>query len=85
MSLGRISALPGPPAGSPDTPVEVVQRWVLPLAEVRVPFTVSRPEIDDLARAARVAAEIDADVVHLYFEESFAFRVVEPDAAVVLT
>ena len=27
----------------------------------------------------------DADLVHLYLEESFTFRVVEPDAAVVLT
>lgn len=26
----------------------------------------------------------DADTIHLYFEESFAFRVVEPDAAVAL-
>ncbi|HVH22660.1 MAG TPA: family 1 encapsulin nanocompartment shell protein [Pseudonocardia sp.] len=27
----------------------------------------------------------DADEIHLYFEESFAFRVVEPDAAVALS
>lgn len=71
MSLGRVSALPGPPPGGPHGPVEVRQRRVLPLAEVRVPFTVSRVEIedaqrgaddadlDDLDRAARVAAEIE--------------------------
>ena len=27
----------------------------------------------------------DADLVHLYLEETFAFRVVEPDAALALT
>jgi uncharacterized linocin/CFP29 family protein len=51
--------------------VRARQRRVLPLAEVRVPFTVSRAEIDDiqrgaadaelddLDRAARLAAEIE--------------------------
>jgi uncharacterized linocin/CFP29 family protein len=71
MSLGRTADLAGPPSGAADPQVEVRRREVLPLAEVRVPFTVSRreiddlqrgardPELDDLARAARVAAEVE--------------------------
>jgi uncharacterized linocin/CFP29 family protein len=71
MTTGRTTALAGPPAGGTAAGVEVRQRRVLPMAEVRVPFTVSRreiediqrgatdPEFDDLDRAARQAAEIE--------------------------
>ncbi|MDT7553292.1 MAG: hypothetical protein QOI16_1828 [Pseudonocardiales bacterium] len=71
MSLGRTTALMGPPAGVVAEGVTARQRRVLPLSEVRVPFTVSRREIediqrgavdaafDDLDRAARQAAEIE--------------------------
>ncbi len=71
MSLGRTDTLKAPPAGLDATGVLLRRRRVLPLAEYRVPFTVSRgeiddlqrgsrdPELDDLARAARVAAELE--------------------------
>jgi uncharacterized linocin/CFP29 family protein len=72
MSLGRTDTLPTAPAGL-DAAAGVLlrRRRVLPLAEYRVPFTVSRaeiddiqrgsrdPELDDLARAAQVAAELE--------------------------
>ncbi|NMH97659.1 family 1 encapsulin nanocompartment shell protein [Pseudonocardia acidicola] len=70
-SLGRTTALDGPPPGVSVEGVVTRQRRVLPLAEFRVPFTVDRreiddvqrgaadPEFDDLARAARQAAEIE--------------------------
>lgn len=71
-SLGRSSVLAGPPPGvAAAEGVRTSVRRVQPLAEVRVPFTVSRaeiddvqrgaadPDLDDLARAARVAAEIE--------------------------
>jgi uncharacterized linocin/CFP29 family protein len=72
MSLGRTDTLPTAPAGL-DAAAAVLlrRRRVLPLAEYRVPFTVSRaeiddiqrgsrdPELDDLARAAQVAAELE--------------------------
>jgi uncharacterized linocin/CFP29 family protein len=71
LSLGRTVDVKTPPAGIDATDVVARQRQVLPLAEYRVPFTVSRaeiddiqrgsrnPELDDLARAARVAAELE--------------------------
>lgn len=71
MSLGRVVDLASPPAGVAAEGVSARQRQVLPLAEFRVPFTVSRREIediqrgatdadfDDLDRAARLAAEIE--------------------------
>jgi uncharacterized linocin/CFP29 family protein len=71
MSIGRTSRLAGPPAGTSTEGVSARRREVLPLTEFRVPFTVSRreiediqrgatdPEFDDLARAARQAAEIE--------------------------
>ena len=71
MSLGRTDTLEAPPEGLDATGVLLRRRRVLPLAEYRVPFTVSRaeiddlqrgsrdPELDDLARAARVAAELE--------------------------
>ncbi|GEL20034.1 family 1 encapsulin nanocompartment shell protein [Pseudonocardia asaccharolytica] len=76
-SLGRTGPLDGPPPGISGEEVRVRQRRVLPLAEIRVPFTVARAELedvqrgaldldfDDLGRAARVAAEIEnRAVVH---------------------
>ncbi|MHA6794561.1 family 1 encapsulin nanocompartment shell protein [Pseudonocardia bannensis] len=69
--LGRTTPLDGPPPGTSGAGVLARQRRVLPLAEFRVPFTVDRreiedvqrgaadPEFDDLARAARQAAEIE--------------------------
>ncbi len=71
LALGRTEALASPPAGLDTTGVLLRRRRVLPLAEYRVAFTVSRgeiddlqrgsrdPELDDLARAARVAAELE--------------------------
>jgi uncharacterized linocin/CFP29 family protein len=71
MSLGRTEAVSAPPAGLDPAGVSVSRRRVLPLAEVRVPFVVERsevedlqrgardPDLDDLARAARLAAELE--------------------------
>ena len=71
MSLGRTDPLDVAPDGLDSSGVLVRRRRVLPLAEYRVPFTVSRaeiddlqrgsrdPELDDLARAARIAAELE--------------------------
>lgn len=71
VSLGRTEDLLGPPEGVAADGVRTRRRRVLPLAEVRVPFTVSRheiddvqrgaadPEFDDLDRAARLAAELE--------------------------
>jgi uncharacterized linocin/CFP29 family protein len=51
-SLGRTTALSGPPPGADVTRVRTLQRRVLAVAEVRVSFTVSRHEIDDMQRGA---------------------------------
>ncbi len=71
LSLGRTEALDGPPTGLDPADMVVRRRRVLPLVEFRVPFTVARSEIDDiqrgrrdpglddLARAARVTAELE--------------------------
>lgn len=71
VPLGRTTGLDGPPAGVDGDGVLARQRQVLPLAELRVPFTVSRreiedvergasdPDLDDLARAARTVAEVE--------------------------
>ncbi|MGH3436015.1 MAG: family 1 encapsulin nanocompartment shell protein [Sciscionella sp.] len=50
--LGRASALKGVPVESEGADVVVRQRQVLPLAEIRVPFTVARSELDDAQRGA---------------------------------
>ncbi|WP_344418060.1 family 1 encapsulin nanocompartment shell protein [Amycolatopsis minnesotensis] len=49
--LGRVRGLGAPP-GVKDGEVLVRQRKVLPLVEFRVPFTVSRAELDDAERGA---------------------------------
>lgn len=71
VSIGRSARLPGVPPGVKTDGATARLRRVQPLAEFRVPFTVSRdeiddlergaqdPEFDDLARAAREAAEIE--------------------------
>jgi uncharacterized linocin/CFP29 family protein len=71
LSLGRTDAVDAPPAGLHAPGITLSRRRVLPLAEFRVPFTVERseiddlqrgardPELDDLARAAQVAAELE--------------------------
>lgn len=71
VPTGRSHRLGGPPPGVRAERVRTRLREVQPLVEVRVPFTVSRdevddiqrgaqdPEFDDLARAAREAAEIE--------------------------
>lgn len=71
VSLGRADTLDGPPAGVDAEGARLRRRRVRPLTEVRLPFTVSRgeiediqrgagdPDLDDLARAARAIAEIE--------------------------
>ena len=71
VDLGRTRRLDGPPPGVKVEKSTARLRRVQPLAEFRVPFTVSRdeiddlqrgsqdPEFDDLARAAREAAVIE--------------------------
>ncbi|MBC3192354.1 bacteriocin family protein [Pseudonocardia sp. C8] len=71
VSLGRATRLGGPPPGVDAAGATARLRRVQPLAEFRVPFTVSRdeiddiergaqdPELDDLDRAARQAASIE--------------------------
>jgi uncharacterized linocin/CFP29 family protein len=71
VDLGRSKRLDGPPPGVKVDGIKARLRQVQPLAEFRVPFTVSRdeiddiqrgsqdPEFDDLARAAREAAVIE--------------------------
>ncbi|EOM76869.1 bacteriocin [Rhodococcus rhodnii] len=75
IDLGRTSIVESLPIGITNTDVRVKQRRVQPLVEVRVPFTVDRdeigdvqrgatnPDFDDLARAARQAAEIENGAV----------------------
>jgi uncharacterized linocin/CFP29 family protein len=52
VSLGRTEAVDGP-AGAEGSTVLARQRTVLPLIEVRVPFTVARTELQDAERGAR--------------------------------
>ncbi|MEU6699780.1 family 1 encapsulin nanocompartment shell protein [Pseudonocardia sp. NPDC046786] len=71
VSTGRSHRLDGPPPGVKADGFRARLREVQPLAEFRVPFTVARdeiddiqrgaqdPEFDDLARAAREAAEVE--------------------------
>lgn len=56
--LGRVRALEKPPCEPGRAGVVVRQRRVLPLAEIRVPFTVSRAELDN---AERGADDLDLD------------------------
>jgi uncharacterized linocin/CFP29 family protein len=51
ISLGRSERLAGP-AGTDPSAVHTRQRRVLPLVEVRVPFTVDRREVEDADRGA---------------------------------
>lgn len=71
INLGRTDPLDGPPQGAQPSGVVARKRQVLPLAEFQVPFTLARseiqdiergvtdPDLDDLDRAARQAAEIE--------------------------
>lgn len=59
--LGRTIDLDGPPPGVAAAGVRVRRRRVQPLAEVRVAFTVSRAEIDDIQRGAADAQFDDLD------------------------
>lgn len=56
MPLGRTTELDSPPvdaaAGGAPAGATARQRRVLPLTEVRVPFTIARSEIDDIQRGA---------------------------------
>lgn len=82
MSLGRTTPLATAPQGMSSDGVLSRQRRVLPLAEYRVPFTVLRaeiddiqrgsldPELDDVTRAARVAAEIENRAVFTGWPEA---------------
>lgn len=53
-NLGRVQDV----SGEPVQGIDVVQRRVLPLVELRAPFTVSRSELRDLDRGA---ADVDFD------------------------
>lgn len=80
--LGRVRGLDAPPSVVKPGEVLVRQRKVLPLAEFRVPFTVSRAELDDaergaddlefddLDRAARQAALLENRAVFHGWEEA---------------
>jgi uncharacterized linocin/CFP29 family protein len=57
---GHVRDLPSVPAGTEPGAVQARQRRVLPLTEVRVPFTVSRSELDDVTRGA---TDVDLDDV----------------------
>lgn len=50
--LGRIGGLKTAPDGAKPENTVLRQRRVLPLAELRVPFTVARSELDDAERGA---------------------------------
>lgn len=52
LSTGRVSRVSAAPAGTTVSAPSLRQREVLPLVEFRVPFTVSRAEIDDMQRGA---------------------------------
>jgi uncharacterized linocin/CFP29 family protein len=52
LSVGRVDRIAGPSGGSAAGEVQTAQRRILPYAEIRVPFTVSRREIDDIQRGA---------------------------------
>jgi uncharacterized linocin/CFP29 family protein len=58
LSLGRTSALVDLPPGADVGGVRARRRRVLPFVEVRVPFAVSRDEIDDMQRGA---TDVDLD------------------------
>jgi uncharacterized linocin/CFP29 family protein len=68
--LGRVSPLEGEPIAG----VEAVQRRVLPLVELRAPFSVSRSELRDLDRGAvDIDLEaLDAAVQHVAVAENVA-------------
>lgn len=51
-NLGRVRTLVEPPDGPTDKGVQLRQRRVLALNELRVPFTVSRAELEDAERGA---------------------------------
>ena len=52
LSVGRVTTIAGPRGGTAGSEVQTAQRRVLPYAEIRVPFTVRRREIDDIQRGA---------------------------------
>lgn len=52
FTVGRTTSVDGPPPGAEAPDVRTRQRRVLALVEVKVPFTVSRREIDDMERGA---------------------------------
>jgi len=55
-NLGRVAELKGEPVAG----IEAVQRRVLPLVELRAPFTISQAELRDLDRGA---ADVDFDAL----------------------
>src|SRR6476469_1529420 len=59
LSVGRVDTIALPPGWSDG--VQTAQRRVLPYTEIRVPFTVSRREIDDIQRGATDAELDDLD------------------------
>jgi uncharacterized linocin/CFP29 family protein len=59
-NMGHLREVPAVPTGTEPGAVEARQRHVLPLTEVRVRFTVSRSELDDVTRGA---TDVDLDDV----------------------
>jgi uncharacterized linocin/CFP29 family protein len=61
LSVGRTADIAGPQGEAAAAEVRVAQRRVLPYAEIKVPFSVSRREIDDIQRGATDAELGDLD------------------------
>lgn len=66
-SSGRVATLSGLPSELAGEPPTTRQRQVLPLVEVRIPFTVGRAEIAD---AERGAVDLELDAVRLAAEQA---------------
>lgn len=66
LSIGRVADIDGPAGGPSAADVRTVQRRVLAYAEIKIPFTVSRREVEDIQRGAGDADLDDLDrAVHV--------------------
>lgn len=92
LSTGRATQVSAPPPGASVTAPVLRQRQVLPLVEFRIPFVVSRAEIDDmqrgtsdpdledLDRAAQEAAAIETRAVFHGWEAAGIAGISDTDA-----